>query len=418
MGFSARATYDRLMATTVATAGEPADGAAGWPRGDAEPFEEDAMRRSLIVLCAGLVVAIPAWGYVEAPYTLGRVIHESSNVVLMEVSKVNQEKGLIIYKKLQDLKGKYPEEEIKHNIGKRGFHPREWQTVMAWAEPGKKAVLFLNGNASETCIGTYWYQCYREGAWWGMSHAEPFLLRTYSGDVEKLASAVTTILQGKEVVITCMVDANKQLLHERKGKVQRLKASLKLLDYNPKRDFVAFGGDGDEIPEFKTTVLLAESSPGWKFLPAKLAAAAGNRWQAFDFDDSGWRSGKAPVGYGEPEIIKRSGTVITDQGQTVLFRKTFDVPPEWLQKKDVTFRLCVASDDSATVYLNGQLADQDPEADHEFAYWNREVELKLSQLRPGRNVLAVEVRNRPGSSDLYLDIEVTAQIPVVAPKKK
>ena len=87
-----------------------------------------------------------------------------------------------------DLKGKHPTDVVKHAIGKRGFHPREWQNIIAWAEPGKKAVFFHNGGASETCIGTYWYQCYREGEWWGMSHAEPYLLRTFCGDPEKLAS--------------------------------------------------------------------------------------------------------------------------------------------------------------------------------------------------------------------------------------
>ena len=57
----------------------------------------------------------------------------------------------------------------------------------------------------------------------------------------------------------------------RKGKLQRLKASLKRLDYNAKRDFVAFGADG-EVPEFKTTILIAESTAGWKFLPASAVA--------------------------------------------------------------------------------------------------------------------------------------------------
>src|SRR5581483_1742365 len=103
----------------------------------------------------------------------------------------------------------------------------EWQNVMKWAEPGKRAVFFHNGGASETCLGSYWYQCYREGDWWGMSHGEPFLLRTYCGDTEKLAAAVTVILKGGEAVVPCMLDANKKQLHERKGKLQMLKASLK-----------------------------------------------------------------------------------------------------------------------------------------------------------------------------------------------
>jgi hypothetical protein len=181
--------------------------------------------------------------YVEAPYSLGSVIAQSSNVVLMRVEKVDKEKNLIIYRKVRDIKGKHPTEVIKHNIGRGGFNPREWQFPMQWAEPGKLAVFFHNGGASETCIGNYWYQAYAGGEWWGMSHGEPFMLRSYSGNPEKLASSVAEILGGKEVIISCMVDGPKDDLHLRRAKIQRVKASLKIQDYNPKRDFVGWGGE-------------------------------------------------------------------------------------------------------------------------------------------------------------------------------
>src|SRR5207248_3305075 len=56
--------------------------------------------------------------------------------------------------------------------------------------------------------------------------------------------------------------------------------------------------------------------------------------------------------------------------------------------------------------------------DHEFAYWNREVEAPAKVLKAGKNVIAAYVRNHQGSSDIYLDVEVTAQVPLPpAPKK-
>lgn len=360
-----------------------------------------------------LVCAVPGTqAYIEVPHTLGRCVQESTTIVVMEVEKVSQEKGLIIFKKLLDLKGKHPQQQIKHNIGKRGFHPREWQNVMAWAEPGKKAIFFHNGGSSETCIGTYWYQCYPEGEWWGMSHAEPFLLRTFYGETDKLQTAVTEMLQGKEVVVSCLADGSKDQLHQRKGKLQSMKASLKLMDYNPRRDFVGFGAEGVDIQEFKTIVLLPESSAGWKYLPAKSVANLGNRWQATDFDDAAWRKGKSPIGYGEEEISKRTGTIIEDKGEPFVFRREFDVPAELLTKKDLILRISVASDDNARVFLNGLLVDDDPEVDHEFMYWNRDVELPAKHFKAGRNVLAVYVKNGPKSSDLYLDMEVTGLIPI------
>ncbi|HKA05646.1 MAG TPA: YdjY domain-containing protein [Gemmataceae bacterium] len=374
----------------------------------------------LVVLTTLPVLAFSATShaYIEAPHTLGRCIHESTNVVLVELTKVNTEKNLLIYKKIADIKGKYPAGEIKHNIGNRGFHEREWKGVMAWAQVGKRAVFMCNADASETCIGTYWYQTYREGEWWGMSHAEPFLLRTFYGDPDKLAGHCERIVKGEEVVVTCLADGNKDQLHQRKGKVQRMKASLKKLDYDPKRDFVGWGGDGDDFEEFKTIEIMPASSGPWRYVPMKKAGATGGKWIEPTFNDSKWSEGKAPIGYGEDEILKRKGVVVKEEGEDFLFRRSVEIPAELLEKKGIIFHLCVASDDTASVFVNGKLVDKDPADDHEFEYWNRDVELPPKAFKPGRNLIAVHVKNHAGSSDLYMDLELTAAVPIPRPVKK
>lgn len=373
--------------------------------------------RWLLTLSVACLAASQGQAYVEVPYTLGRIVHESTHIVLMEVAKINTEKNLVIFKKVADLKGKHPKDEIKHNIGKRGFHPREHQNIMAWAQPGKKAVFFHNGGASETCIGTYWYQCYPEGPeWWGMSHAEPFLLKTFAGDAEKLGEAVKVILAGKEVQIPCFAEGPRDPFHLRKGKLQTLWASLKRMDYNPKRDFVGWGGDGGDIQEFKTTTLLAESSAGWRFISEMNLNEKSLRWTQPTFDDNTWLQGKAPLGYGEEEIAKRKGTTIADKGRNFVFRKSFEVPAALLTEKGAIFRLSVASDDTAVVWINGQEADRDPTPDHEFAYWNREIDLNVSLFRPGRNVVAALVKNGATSSDLFFDVDISVLVPL--PMKK
>ena len=392
----------------------PSRPSAGHQTIDPSPEEDSSMRcRTVLALMAFCVVVPKAPAYIEAPYSLGQVCHESTNIVLVEVTKVNKDKKLIIYKKVQDLKGKHPQNEIKHNIGQRGHHEREWRNVMAWAEVGKKAVFFHNGNASVTCIDTYWYQCYREDQWWGMSHAEPFLLRTYFGKAERLAVAVAKIMAKQEVVVPCLANGNNEALHQRKGKVQQLKASLKRLNYDAKRDFVAFGA-GDDGVELKTVVLLAQSTAGWKFLPAKDVAALGDRWREPSFDDKGWRTGKAPVGYGQDEIAKRKGTIVKEEGVPFVFRRQLEVQADLLNHKGVTFHMGVASDDSALVYVNGTLVDRDPVEDHDFKYWNREIEIQPKHFKAGRNVIAVFVKNHKGSHDIYLDMELTAQFALPA----
>src|SRR5579871_6621312 len=122
--------------------------------------------RSLLLagMCAAIVLcalrARVARAYVEIPYTLGRIIQEATQIAVLRVEKVDKTRNLILYKKVQDLKGGPAPDVVKHNIGQGGFHPREWQTIMAAAEPGTIAVFFNNGGASETCLPNYWYQAY------------------------------------------------------------------------------------------------------------------------------------------------------------------------------------------------------------------------------------------------------------------
>lgn len=222
------------------------------------------MKSPLLICAALLLAAAPARAYVEIPYTLGRVVQEATNIVVMEVVKVNPERRLIYYKKIADLKGKHNSDVINHQI-QNGFHPREPKFIMDWAAPGKIAIFFHNGGASETCIGDYWYQAYPgSGPWWSMSHSEPFFAWCFSGKPEKLRDLIVEMLAGKEVVVPCSQfpdDRNKMgewknLMHEKKAPLWRLKASLKLQDYEAilrerKKYVVGLGALGPEaVPGF------------------------------------------------------------------------------------------------------------------------------------------------------------------------
>jgi len=201
----------------------------------------------LLGLAAVLWLGRSACGYIEAAYSLGKAMTESTNIVHIVVESVDKQKNIIIYRKLKDLKGNHPGDTIKHNIGQAGFHPREWQNIMAWAEPGKTAVMFHNGGAAETCVDNYWYQTSLSGDWWNMTHAEPYWLRTFAGKPDKLVVAVTAMLAGKEAIVPCMVDGDKNALHLRTARLQRMKVSLALQEYNAQRDFVDFSAGGDEL---------------------------------------------------------------------------------------------------------------------------------------------------------------------------
>ena len=162
-----------------------------------------------VALTATLLTPRAAPAYAEAAMSLGSVINQSTNIVLMTVTKVDKQQNLVIFEKVSDIKGKHPQQTIKHNIGRGGLRAGEWEEIMRWAEVGKPAVFFHNGGASETFIGVTWYQAYPQGEWWGMSHGEPFLLRSYCGKVDKLPALLLDIRAGKEVIAPCMVDGDK-----------------------------------------------------------------------------------------------------------------------------------------------------------------------------------------------------------------
>jgi hypothetical protein len=167
-------TFTRRHGSFRSASSELGDAAAlPWHRRPAHvrPDQGRAARATVRTLVALLSIAFvisflsrSASAYVEAPYTLGRVCTESTNILVMRVEQVDKEKNTIVYRKVRDLKGTHPGETIKHNIAHNGFQPREWQNVMAWAEVGQIAVFFHNGAAGECCINGYWYQVY-PGDW-------------------------------------------------------------------------------------------------------------------------------------------------------------------------------------------------------------------------------------------------------------
>lgn len=197
----------------------------------------------IALVVAAMLFPRASHAYIEAPHSLGKIVGDSGNIVVLKVEKVDKERNIIVYSKVRDIKGTHPTNVVRHVIQNKGFHEREQRFVMDWAEPGKIAVFCYKDGASETCIDTYWYQCYGGGDTWNHNHGEPYLLRSFAGKPEKLIGVVEQMLAGQEVIVPAMRDGDKNALQLRTAKLQRMKVSLKLQDYNQDRDFAGWGGD-------------------------------------------------------------------------------------------------------------------------------------------------------------------------------
>ena len=165
----------------------------------------------------------------------------------------------------------------------------------------------------------------------------------------------------------------------------------------------------------------------WKYLESGSAPPA--TWTQSTFDDSLWKSGPAPLGYGEAHL----GSEICTASQggpkpiTVWFRQTFDAPDP---KPGERIVLLLCADDSAVAYLNGREvgrlnlprgpvtastpASKEMTDDQEGFYYR--VPIPAGVLRPRqKNVLAIEVHQFSAQDqDLYLDAAlktVTGNLP-------
>jgi HEAT repeat protein len=170
-------------------------------------WRRSAMKRFLLLLLVVVGTPTPSRAYLEVSPTvptLGRVVNQSTRIVVLQVDKVSREKQIVIYKKVADLKGKDSDDVVKHKLTD-GYHPRESRTVLDWAEPGELAVCFYTGGGAVTCLGRYWYLCSADESGWGtMIAGRPEMAYCYSGSVARLRDHVTAILAGREVVVTAL----------------------------------------------------------------------------------------------------------------------------------------------------------------------------------------------------------------------
>ena len=198
-----------------------------------------------VLTVLAVLVCFPApsaWGYIDIAYSLGRIIHESRFIMVLRVQQVDRQKNLIVFSKVRDIKGKHPGDTVKHNIGNFGLDPQESKDIMAWAGVGKTGVFFHNGSGGMLYFDKYWYQV-AMGDWCRLIHSEPLFYPAFFGKSTKLEAALDAMLAGQEVVVPCMVLGDFKTLFERTGRIQRLKASMKLLTYDAKRDFVGWGAE-------------------------------------------------------------------------------------------------------------------------------------------------------------------------------
>ncbi len=166
---------------------------------------------------------------------------------------------------------------------------------------------------------------------------------------------------------------------------------------------------------------LVSRSAMWRFWDQ--GTMPGSDWAEVNFDDAGWDSGPALVGFGDADVVTTTQSGVL----TTYLRHEFDVAnPAAI----AGLSLELLADDGAVVYLNGAEIHRlrmpaGPVTENTYAsesVWGAaerawtSVEVPPNMLVPGANVLAIEVHNdwRRGG-DLAFDASLTAIDDVVEP---
>jgi VCBS repeat-containing protein len=170
-----------------------------------------------------------------------------------------------------------------------------------------------------------------------------------------------------------------------------------------------------------STVTLLPRRSTWRYLDN--GSDQGTAWAAADFNDGAWKSGPARLGYGTTVSTTIDfGPNSASKHITTYFRSKFEIAdPTLIQSLNVLADF----DDGIVVYLNGVEMSRRALPTGELTYRTlAEVHNggsfetlavlspnSLASLRPGTNVIAVEIhQTSPDSSDLLMDVELTATV--------
>ena len=148
----------------------------------------------------GLVLAVQARAYIDLAPTITKVMADSQKIAVVEVTEFNEASHIVTLKEIRALKGELGSAPIRHDVASAdGVIP---SSVVQWADPGARGVLFASRTTALVCFGEGWYQMKFSGGEWKLGIDRPDLALTYYGTVSRLADGIATMLAGGDAILT------------------------------------------------------------------------------------------------------------------------------------------------------------------------------------------------------------------------
>jgi outer membrane protein assembly factor BamB len=211
----------------------------------------------LLPAAAGLVLLLvgpgqTAYGMIDLPpRSLSKLCAASPFIAVFRVEKINRDKQAIVYRKVRDLKGTFPDfvgDTFTHVLGpihNPNYHRLDGENqdllndaILSGAAEGKTAVIFTGGGGQgqHVCVGYAWYTTSgdppsRKDPWVLRGSADSRLSCLFCGDTDELVSAVADLLAGKEATVP-HVTGTARMLSDRTAPLFRSRADQDVLHSN------------------------------------------------------------------------------------------------------------------------------------------------------------------------------------------
>jgi hypothetical protein len=310
------------------------------------------------------------------------------------------------------------------------FNDNSWKqgpAELGYGDGGEATVVSYAGTASNKSITTYFRHRFSVA---DPASFESMILRlvrddgavVYLNGVEILRSNMPTGTIGYNTLASSAVDsANESAFFQSSLPITQLQAGENVLaveihQVNGSSSDISFNLELIGVTKIPSVTVVPAGST-WKYLDN--GSNQGTAWSAPSFNDSGWASGPAELGYGDggEATLLSYGPSTTSRYITTYLRRSFSVddPAEY-----AALKLRLMRDDGAVVYLNGieihrsnmpsgtvtssTLASTAVGGADESTFF--QVTLP-NTLLAGVNVLAVELhQSAASSSDLSFDLEM------------
>ena len=154
------------------------------------------------------LLSLPAQGFIEREYTIHEILDACTNIIFGKVKSVDTQRLRATVDVKENVKGESGLTEIKINFA-TGTYTAETspQKMVNLLKVDMPIIVFYRqsyGIESLGYVDNAWFQTRSYGAspsgWWGFTHIDPYMSRTFNGSTTEFQKVIRAILAGEKWV--------------------------------------------------------------------------------------------------------------------------------------------------------------------------------------------------------------------------